>query len=74
MPPALAIAYGLDKKVGAERHVLIFDLGSGTFDVSTLTIEDGILEVKSTAGDTHLGEEDFDNQMGNHFVAEFKCM
>ncbi|TPP61164.1 Constitutive heat shock protein 70 [Fasciola gigantica] len=55
-PTAAAIAYGLDKKVGSERHVLIFDLGGGTFDVSILTIEDGIFEVKSTAGDTHLGE------------------
>ena len=54
-PTAAAIAYGLDKKVGGERNVLIFDLGGGTFDVSILTIEDGIFEVKSTAGDTHLG-------------------
>ena len=72
-PTAAAIAYGLDKKVGAERNVLIFDLGGGTFDVSILAIEDGIFEVKSTAGDTHLGGEDFDNRMVNHFVAEFKC-
>uniref|UniRef100_A0A2K5CUY2 Heat shock protein family A (Hsp70) member 8 n=1 Tax=Aotus nancymaae TaxID=37293 RepID=A0A2K5CUY2_AOTNA len=71
-PNAAAIAYSLDKKVGAERNVLIFDLGGGTFDVSILTIGDGIFEVKSTAGDTHLGEEDFDNQMINHFIAEFK--
>ncbi|XP_073511905.1 heat shock cognate 71 kDa protein-like [Phyllobates terribilis] len=71
-PTAAAIAYGLDKKVGAERNVLIFDLGGGTFDVSILTIEDGIFEVKSTAGDTHLGGEDFDNRMVNHFVGEFK--
>lgn len=69
-PTAAAIAYGLDK-VGAERNVLIFDLGGGTFDVSILTIEDGIFEVKSTAGDTHLGGEDFDNRMVNHFIAEF---
>ncbi|KAL0601845.1 Heat shock cognate 71 kDa protein [Plecturocebus cupreus] len=69
---AAAIAYGLDKKVGAERNVLIFDLGGGTFDVSILTIEDGIFEVKSTAGDTHLGGEDFDNRMVRHFIAEFK--
>lgn len=59
-------------KVGGERNVLIFDLGGGTFDVSILTIEDGIFEVKSTAGDTHLGGEDFDNRMVNHFVQEFK--
>ena len=70
-PTAAAIAYGLDKK-GAERNVLIFDLGGGTFDVSLLTIEDGIFEVKATAGDTHLGGEDFDNRMVNHFAAEFK--
>ncbi|NP_001274490.1 heat shock-related 70 kDa protein 2 [Pelodiscus sinensis] len=73
-PTAAAIAYGLDKKgSGAgEKNVLIFDLGGGTFDVSILTIEDGIFEVKSTAGDTHLGGEDFDNRMVNHFVEEFK--
>jgi len=71
-PTAAAIAYGLDKKVGGERNVLIFDLGGGTFDVSILTIEDGIFEVKSTAGDTHLGGEDFDNRMVNHFINEFK--
>lgn len=73
-PTAAAIAYGLDKKTAGtgERNVLIFDLGGGTFDVSILTIEDGIFEVKSTAGDTHLGGEDFDNRMVNHFVQEFK--
>jgi heat shock protein 1/8 len=71
-PTAAAIAYGLDKKGTGEKNVLIFDLGGGTFDVSILTIEDGIFEVKSTAGDTHLGGEDFDNRMVNHFVAEFK--
>jgi len=71
-PTAAAIAYGLDKKVGTERHVLIFDLGGGTFDVSVLTIEDGIFEVKSTNGDTHLGGEDFDNRMVTYFIGEFK--
>jgi len=71
-PTAAAIAYGLDKKVGTERNVLIFDLGGGTFDVSVLSIEDGIFEVKSTAGDTHLGGEDFDNRMVDHFKGEFK--
>jgi len=71
-PTAAAIAYGLDKKGKGERNVLIFDLGGGTFDVSILTIEDGIFEVKSTAGDTHLGGEDFDNRMVNHFTEEFK--
>mmetsp|Transcript_45331 Transcript_45331/g.84644 ORF Transcript_45331/g.84644 Transcript_45331/m.84644 type:complete len:650 (-) Transcript_45331:210-2159(-) len=72
-PTAAAIAYGLDKKgaVG-ERNILIFDLGGGTFDVSLLTIEEGIFEVKATAGDTHLGGEDFDNRLVNHFVQEFK--
>jgi len=70
-PTAAAIAYGLDKQDG-ERNVLIFDLGGGTFDVSLLSIEDGIFEVKATAGDTHLGGEDFDNRMVNHFVTEFK--
>ncbi|KAM3853167.1 heat shock-related 70 kDa protein 2 [Vipera latastei] len=73
-PTAAAIAYGLDKKGSraGEKNVLIFDLGGGTFDVSILTIEDGIFEVKSTAGDTHLGGEDFDNRMVSHFVEEFK--
>jgi len=72
-PTAAAIAYGLDKKKGqGECNVLIFDLGGGTFDVSILSIEDGIFEVKSTAGDTHLGGEDFDNRMVDHFVNEFK--
>merc|ERR1712213_92047 len=70
-PTAAAIAYGLDKKAAGERNVLIFDLGGGTFDVSLLTIEDGIFEVKATAGDTHLGGEDFDSRMVNHFVQEF---
>ena len=59
-------------QVGAERNVLIFDLGGGTFDVSILTIEDGIFEVKSTAGNAQLGGEDFDNHMVNHFITEFK--
>jgi len=71
-PTAAAIAYGLDKKGASEANVLIFDLGGGTFDVSILTIEDGIFEVKSTAGDTHLGGEDFDNRMVDHFCNEFK--
>merc|ERR1712071_606022 len=71
-PTAAAIAYGLDKKVQEERNVLIFDLGGGTFDVSILNIVDGIFEVKSTAGDTHLGGEDFDNRLVDHFMNEFK--
>ncbi|XP_075873101.1 heat shock 70 kDa protein 1-like [Nelusetta ayraudi] len=71
-PTAAAIAYGMDQGKSGERKVLIFDLGGGTFDVSVLAIEDGIFEVKSTAGDTHLGGEDFDNRMVKHFVDEFK--
>jgi len=75
-PTAAAIAYGLDKKsesVG-ERTVLIFDLGGGTFDVSLLTIDSGIFEVKSTAGDTHLGGEDFDNRLVSHFMQVCLCL
>jgi heat shock protein 1/8 len=74
-PTAAAIAYGLDKKQSGqegERHILIFDLGGGTFDVSLLTIDDGVFEVKATAGDTHLGGEDFDNTLVNYFAQEFK--
>jgi len=75
-PTAAAIAYGLDKKTGStgkgERNVLIFDLGGGTFDVSILSIDDGIFEVKATAGDTHLGGEDFDNRLVSHFTQEFQ--
>ena len=70
-PTAAAIAYGLDQK-GGEKNILIFDLGGGTFDVSLLSIEDGIFEVKATAGDTHLGGEDFDNRMVEYFCQEFK--
>merc|ERR1719393_541183 len=73
-PTAAAVAYGMGIKEQAkgERNALIFDLGGGTFDVSLLTIEEGIFEVKATAGDTHLGGEDFDNRMVDHFVQEFK--
>ncbi|XP_038064195.1 heat shock 70 kDa protein IV-like [Patiria miniata] len=71
-PTAAALAYGLDKKLQGEKHVLIFDLGGGTFDVSVLAIEDGMFEVLSTAGDTHLGGEDFDNRLVNHLAGEFK--
>ena len=70
-PTAAAIAYGLDKKP-EEKNVLIFDLGGGTFDVSLLTIDDGIFEVKATAGDTHLGGEDFDAVLMKYFMDEFK--
>ena len=62
-PTAAAIAYGLDKKTNGERNILIFDLGGGTFDVSLLSIDNGLFEVKATAGDTHLGGEDFDNKL-----------
>ncbi|GIY23653.1 heat shock 70 kDa protein homolog [Caerostris extrusa] len=71
-PTAAAIAYGLDKKGDNDRNVLIFDLGGGTFDVSILTISGGIFEVKATAGDTHLGGEDFDNRLVDYLVKEFK--
>ncbi|KAI5639984.1 hsp70 protein domain-containing protein [Phthorimaea operculella] len=72
-PTAAALAYGLDKNLKGERNVLIFDLGGGTFDVSILSIDEGSLfEVKSTAGDTHLGGEDFDNRLVNHLAEEFK--
>ena len=71
-PTAAAIAYGLDNASAGQKNILIFDLGGGTFDVTLLAIDGGIFEVKATAGDTHLGGEDFDNRMVNHFVEEFK--
>ncbi|KZT59824.1 heat shock protein 70 [Calocera cornea HHB12733] len=71
-PTAAAIAYGLDQKSKEEKNVLIFDLGGGTFDVSLLNITGGVFAVKATAGDTHLGGEDFDNALLEHFKAEFK--
>jgi len=71
-PTAAAISYGLGKKSEDEMNVLIFDLGGGTFDVSLLSIDEGVFEVKATAGDTHLGGEDFDQRMMDHFVKEFK--
>ena len=70
-PTAAAIAYGLDKNIQGERNVLIFDLGGGTFDVSLLTIDEGIFEVKATSGDTHLGGEDFDNKLVEYCAKEF---
>lgn len=70
-PTAAAIAYGLDKKGSGEKNVLIFDLGGGTFDVSLLSIDEGVFEVKATAGDTHLGGEDFDNKLVDYCAAEF---
>lgn len=71
-PTAAAIAYGLDKKGTGERNILIYDMGGGTFDVSILTIDDGIFEVKATAGDTHLGGEDFDNRIVDFCMQDFK--
>ena len=71
-PTAAAIAYGLDAEIKDEKKVLIFDLGGGTFDVSLLTIEDGIFEVMATAGNTHLGGEDFDNRLVEFFMEELK--
>ena len=71
-PTAAAIAYGLDKKSNKEVNVLIYDLGGGTFDVSLLSIEDGVFEVKATAGDTHLGGEDFDRRLVEYCMADFK--
>jgi len=72
-PTAAAIAYGLDKKATeGERQIIVYDLGGGTFDVSLLSIEDGVFEVLATAGDTHLGGEDFDNRVIDHFVKLWK--
>ncbi|CAG8509045.1 3834_t:CDS:2 [Ambispora leptoticha] len=70
-PTAAAIAYGLDKQ-GGERQILVYDLGGGTFDVSLLSIEDGVFEVLATAGDTHLGGEDFDNRVIEYFIKLYK--
>ncbi|VDK25632.1 unnamed protein product [Taenia asiatica] len=71
-PTAAAIAYGLDKRIDKQRNLLIFDLGGGTFDVSILSIENGVFKVKSTDGDTHLGGEDFDSLLVDHFAEIFK--
>ena len=70
-PTAAAIAYGLDKK-GGEQNILVFDLGGGTFDVTALTIDNGVFEVLATNGDTHLGGEDFDQRVMQYFVKLFK--
>jgi len=67
-PTAAAIAYGLDRKKSKEMNVLVFDLGGGTFDVSLLTIDDGVFEVLATSGDTHLGGEDFDQKITEYLV------
>jgi len=62
----------MDKKSGGEKHILIYDLGGGTFDVTLLSIDDGVFEVKATAGDTHLGGEDFDNRLVDHCLRDFE--
>jgi L1 cell adhesion molecule like protein len=71
-PTAAAIAYGLNKKTNGEKNILVFDCGGGTHDLSLLTIDDGIFEVKATAGDTHLGGSDFDNILVDYFMKDFK--
>jgi molecular chaperone DnaK (HSP70) len=71
-PTAAAIAYGLDRNKAKEENILVFDLGGGTFDVTLLTLDNGVFEVKATAGDTHLGGEDFDQRMMDHCIAQFK--
>jgi molecular chaperone DnaK (HSP70) len=72
-PTAAAIAYGLDKAAGGakEENILVFDLGGGTFDVTLLSIEGGVFEVKATAGDTHLGGEDFDQRLMDYAISQF---
>ena len=70
-PTAAAIAYALDKKGSGERNILIYDMGGGTFDVTLLTTEDGIFEVKATAGDAHLGGQDFDNRIVDFCLKDF---
>ena len=70
-PTAAAIAYGMDKKSG-EKNIIVFDLGGGTFDVSLLTIDNGVFEVVATSGDTHLGGEDFDQKLTEHFAKIFQ--
>eukprot|EP00956_Cyclotella_meneghiniana_P037814 scaffold145035_cov31-Cyclotella_meneghiniana.AAC.1 len=70
-PTAAAIAYGLDKK-DKEENILVFDLGGGTFDVTLLSIDNGVFEVLATAGDTHLGGQDFDQRLMNYFISQFK--
>lgn len=71
-PTAAAIAYGLDKNKQGEKNILVFDLGGGTFDVSILTIDDGLFEVIATSGDTHLGGADFDQRVMDYFIKLIK--
>lgn len=71
-PTAASIAYGIDKQKNKEVNIVVFDFGGGTHDVSLLTIDEGVFEVKATGGNTHLGGEDIDNRLVEHFCAEFK--
>ncbi|KAL5967347.1 Heat shock cognate 70 kDa protein, partial [Taenia solium] len=71
-PTAAAIAYSMDRRIDRQRNVLIFDWGGGTFDVSLLSIENGKIEVKAVGGDTHLGGEDIDSLLVDHFVETFR--
>lgn len=71
-PTAAAIAYGLDRSKNKEENILVFDLGGGTFDVTLLTIDDGVFEVKATSGDTHLGGEDFDQRLMDYCIEQFQ--
>ena len=71
-PTAAAIAYGLNNKDENEKHILVFDLGGGTFDISILTVDNSLFEVRATRGDTHLGGEDFDNKLMRYCIQEFK--
>ena len=71
-PTAAAIAYGLDKMQSSMKRIVVFDLGGGTLDVSVLTIEEGVIEVMATRGDTHLGGQDIDELLIKHCMADFK--
>merc|ERR1712168_1575420 len=71
-PTAAAIAYGMDKDKEGEKNILVFDLGGGTFDVSLLTIDSGVFEVVAANGDTHLGGDDFDQRVMEHFIKLYK--
>ena len=71
-PTAAAIAYGMDKKISEMKNVLVYDIGGGTFDVSIVTIGEGIFQVRATAGETHLGGEDFNNRMIDWIVKDFR--
>ena len=70
-PTAAGIAYGMDKKISDEKSMLVYDLGGGTFDVSLITIDNGVFEVVATSGDIHLGGEDFDQKLMEEFISVF---